>query len=201
MEGADGGLERAGGGAARTRGRTVGGGGRGGDGAAGEDAAQPSHTAAMAAMASVRPCRKTEGWRSVGGGSGGRGGGRWGRGGSVRGHGVHAAGKLPLTVSVSGTLNLKLNLTYHDQEAYVLPCEWNVRTDGRSLLPPSATPIYLYTPTPTPLPLTPTLILTPTLATPSQVPAAEGCGQRGAGGHLARKPRRHEPASRRQELE
>ena len=152
MEGADGGLERAGGGAARTRGRTVGGGGRGGDGAAGEDAAQPSHTAAMAAMASVRPCRKTEGWRSVGGGSGGRGGGRWGRGGSVRGHGVHAAGKLPLTVSVSGTLNLNLNLTYHDQEAYVLPCEWNVRTDGRSLLPPSATPIYPYPYTPTPNP-------------------------------------------------
>ena len=79
----------------------------------------------------------------------------------------------------------------------MFPCEWNVRTDGRCLLPPSATPMLpLY---PIPLPLT--LILTLTLATPNQVPAAEGCGQRGAGGHLARKPRRHEPASRRQELE
>ena len=65
---------------------------------------------------------------------------------------MHAAGKLPLTVSVSGTLNLNLNLTYHGQEAYVLPCEWNVRTDGRSLLPPSATPIYPYPYTPTPNP-------------------------------------------------
>ena len=38
----------------------------------------------------------------------------------------------------------------------MLPCEWNVRTDGRCLLPPSATPMlplcYPYAPTPTPNP-------------------------------------------------
>ena len=74
------------------------------------------------------------------------------------------------------------------------------RADRRQV--PAAAECYPYaTPIPLPLPLPLTLILTLTLATPNQVPAAEGCGQRGAGGHLARKPRRHEPASRRQELE
>ena len=80
------GVERAGGGAARTRRgrwRRQAGRKRGHR----RRCCAALRTAAMAVMASVRPCRSTEGVRS----GGGRGGGGVG---VVRGHGVHAGGKL-----------------------------------------------------------------------------------------------------------